>query len=292
MKKRSYSNLKRYMDLSTAAWEDRNIKSIGYAEVEDVLYAQDVSNKTKSNMRSCLHDFWQWLRRRRVITLAQMPEFPVINFELAWRNVIDQETQQAIIQEVYNISHTINIKIWLGIKWLSVYIAIRPGELLNVQEKHIDAHGGLLFIPHPKEKKPKIIPLLDEDIELLKSIPRGLPDLYFFRHGKGIQSVKPGAKFGQRYLYKWWKKACSNLGIEGVDLYGGTRHSTATALGQVMSPEQIRMGTMHSTNKAFERYFQGKARQAKDVYKAVQNLQHTYNQKDKEGKGKVLKFKE
>jgi hypothetical protein len=49
-------------------------------------------------------------------------------------------------------------------------------------------------------------------------------------------------------------KACKNLGIEGVDLYGGTRHSSARALRQYCSPEEIKRATMHSTNKAFDRY--------------------------------------
>jgi len=52
-------------------------------------------------------------------------------------------------------------------------------------------------------------------------------------------------------------KACPNLIIEGVDLYGGTRHTTTTALSKVLTPEQIkRSGTGHNTNKAFERYLQ------------------------------------
>jgi len=33
------------------------------------------------------------------------------------------------------------------------------------------------------------------------------------------------AKLGNRYFEKWWKKACENLKIKGVFLYGGTRHS-------------------------------------------------------------------
>jgi len=295
VKRRSYNNLKRYMTLAGDAWGDANIKKIGYAEIEDLLFEQPVSDKTRSNMRSCLHDFWMWLRRRRVITLAQVPEFPTINFELGWRTIIDIETQQRIVQEVYRISHDVNIKIWLGIKWLSTYISMRPGEMLALKESHVDARQGTLIIPHPKEKKPKIIFLTEDDAELLRELLRnskGLPDLHFFRHGKGIQSVKPGSKFGQRYLYKWWKKACANLGIEGVDLYGGTRHSTATALGEVMTPEQIKTGTMHTTNKAFDRYYQGKARDARRVYSAVQNLQQTYNQKEDKERGKVLKFKE
>ncbi|MFH2218350.1 MAG: hypothetical protein ABII68_01660 [Pseudomonadota bacterium] len=84
-----------------------------------------------------------------------------------------------------------------------------------------------------------------------------MPDLYFFRHVKGISGVEAGRRFGNRYFYKWWKKASANLGIEGVDLYGGTKHTTATALSKVLTPEQIkRGGTGHNTNKAFERYLQ------------------------------------
>jgi len=45
------------------------------------------------------------------------------------------------------------------------------------------------------------------------------------------------------------------LGIENVDLYGGTRHSTAIALTEFATPEQIKRATMYSTNVAFERYY-------------------------------------
>lgn len=47
------------------------------------------------------------------------------------------------------------------------------------------------------------------------------------------------------------------MGVFGVDLYGGTRHSSVTDLGKYFSPEEIKTkGTLHSTNKAFDRYFQ------------------------------------
>lgn len=259
------------------SWGFTNVKNVGYAEIEDFLFNQDVSDKTRANIKSCLHDFFMWLKKRRVITQQQFPEFPDVKFELGWRTIVDIKTQQEIINEVYRISHQINPKIWLGIKWLSVYIALRPGELINLKESDVNVRDGSLVIPHPKEKKPKIIYLLGDDIELLKSIPRGLPDLYFFRHTTSIQGCKPGQRFGSKYLYKWWKKACGNLSIEGVDLYGGTRHSTTTALSEELTPEQIKAGTLHSTNKAFERYFQGEARNAKIVYRTAQNLQHPAN---------------
>jgi hypothetical protein len=63
------------------------------------------------------------------------------------------------------------------------------------------------------------------------------------------------------------KKACKNLGIEGIDLYGGTRHSSAKALRKHRTPEEIRRATMHSTNKAFDRYFSMESDDLRSIYK-------------------------
>ncbi len=266
VKKGSFKNISSCIKRAKKEWEDKNIKSIGYAELEDFFQSLPLTNKTKSNYRSILHTFWSWLRKRRILKTDQIPEFPEISFELAFRKTIDKETQQAILEELRQISSKENIKIWLGIKFLSTYISIRPVELINIQEKHIDTKNGFLIIPHPKEKRPKIVPLTDEDIEILNGFPVGLPDLYFFRHKTGKGGVQAGTKFGDRYLYKWWKRACKNLGIEGVDMYGGTRHSSALAMTEFATPEQIKSATMHTTNRAFERYYQVSKSELKDLY--------------------------
>ncbi|MGD9354527.1 MAG: hypothetical protein PVI72_16495, partial [Desulfobacterales bacterium] len=179
--------------------------------------------------------------------------------------------------EVKRISWDINPKIWLGIKLLATYIKIRPGEMRNVRERDINLESGFIHIPHPKEgskKQGKFAHLDDEDIELLKRFPRSInPDFYFFRHVSGRSGVNAGEQFGPKYFKKWWDKACANLGIEGVDLYGGTKHSTATALGELLTPEQIkRGGTGSATNKAFERYFQPKRTESLKVTAAVKQL--------------------
>jgi hypothetical protein len=50
-------------------------------------------------------------------------------------------------------------------------------------------------------------------------------------------------------------RACTELGVTGVSLYPGTKHSTVTARGGILTPEEIkRGGTGHQTNAAFERY--------------------------------------
>ena len=45
------------------------------------------------------------------------------------------------------------------------------------------------------------------------------------------------------------------------------------------SPEQIKRGTMHHTNKAFERYFQTELEDSRKIYKVTQGAKE---------KGKVL----
>jgi hypothetical protein len=64
----------------------------------------------------------------------------------------------------------------------------------------------------------------------------------------------------------WWKKACANLGVEGVDLYGGTRRSSVTAQREFCTPEEIKRATIHSTNQAFERYCQTDAEELRKIY--------------------------
>lgn len=269
IKKRSFTNVRNYITRAITAWETKNIKTIGYAEIEDLLIEarkSGLSPKSVSNMKSVLHSFWTWLLNRQVINLAQMPKFPATPFELGFRKTINKATQETILQEVHRISYSVNPKIWLGIRWLSIYISIRPGELVRIKEQDIDTHQGYITIPSPKEKKPKIVPILPQDAEIVRSLPKGFPELPFFRHLPGISGCTAGEPFGEKYFYKWWKKACANLGIEGVDLYGGTRHSSARALRQYRTPEEIKRATMHSTNKAFERYFQIEAEDLRGIY--------------------------
>lgn len=275
VKHKSYNNLFNYMRKASSAWGKKNIKTIGYAEIEDFLLGQDVSDKTRANMRSCLHSFWTWLYQRKVITIYELPEFPKIKFKLGYRKIIDKQTQKAIIDEVYRLTYHINPKIWLGIKWLATYISIRPGELVMIKENDLDLNIGCFILGHEytKEGRDKFVPMLPEDRDLIKSLPRGLPHLPFFRHLPGISGCKSGQPFGKRYFYKWWKRACENLGVDGVDLYGGTRHSTITGLRQFLSPEEIKVGTMHRTNKALDRYLHV---QNKDILHVYQVASQTF----------------
>ena len=77
---------------------------------------------------------------------------------------------------------------------------------------------------------------------------------------------------GKQRLYRDWKEACRNLGIEGVDLYRGTKHSTAMGLRAVATFEEVRKMTGHTTNKAFDRYLQLQGEVMKELYGRRKNL--------------------
>jgi predicted nucleic acid-binding Zn ribbon protein len=265
-----YRNIKRDIEKAVKVWGQTNVKAIGYGEIQDFLDGLELSSKSKSEVRSTLHSFFTWLCLRE--KNISMPDMPVIKFECGWRNIVSLDTQQAILNEVRRISWDTNPKIWLGIKWLATYIAFRPNELRNLKESEINI-SGFFVVPKPKEKTPKLIAMLPEDIELYNEY-RGIPNLYFFRHVKGNGNAKPGTQFGKDYLYKWWKKACSNLGIEGVDLYGGTRHSTATSLSEHFSETDImQAGTIHKSNKAARRYIQAQKNASLQIYQKAAEMQ-------------------
>jgi integrase len=268
VKKHSWDGLKNTMRKAQNEWGNRNVKEIGYAEIEDFLFGtlKHLSDKSISNARMVLFGFFNWLRRRRVLSVSQLPDFPDSPFELAFRKTISKSTQEAVLLELHDLVERNNPRIWVAIKWLSTYISIRPGELIRVKEGEIDRNNGFILIPHPKEKKPKIVPLTDDDVQLVSSLPVSFPQLPFFRHLSSFGSAVAGRQFGHNYLYTWWKKACANLGIEGVDLYGGTRHSSVIALGEHFTPEQLRKASMHSTNAAFERYYRIRPKEVLDVY--------------------------
>ncbi|MCP4113265.1 MAG: hypothetical protein GY749_48340 [Desulfobacteraceae bacterium] len=81
-------------------------------------------------------------------------------------------------------------------------------------------------------------------------------------------------------------------GVEGVDLYGGTRHSSAMALRDLASPEQIKRSMMTSTNKAFERYFRIESEEVRDIYQLTREGKPVGYQNDAPEKSNIVNIKD
>ena len=192
--------------------------------------------------------------------LPEMPRFPDYDFnpneDMKLRKVVNKETQENILDAVRKHSAP---RVYLGCRFLATYINVRPGELLNVKEKDYNREKGLLTIRVHKGSRtiPKVVALLEEDNQLLASLPTGFPEMPLFRHDNVGKGVRPGDGLGKSAFYRAWKNGCKHVGVRGVDLYGGTRHSSAIALYEDagVTPEQIKSATGHATSQSFMRYF-------------------------------------
>jgi integrase len=251
-----WNNKKWHLSYAIDFFQHKNIKTIGFAELEDFLtwLPDKLSGKSKYDILCDLKTFFRWSCRRKKVPYPD--EWPVVKYKLGWRKTVTKEEQQQVLDEIKRLTYHYNPKIWIGVKWLCTYISIRPDSLMNIKEGDFDfeLRGVRLWVN--KEEDPRFIPMLDEDLDIVKSFPKALPGVYFFRHHNKRKGVKKSSqRMGRDYLYNKAKEAMKNLGIDGVDLYGLTRHSSARALRKLHTPEEIKRATMHSTNKAFERYF-------------------------------------
>lgn len=253
VRKTSFQSMTNHLEKAQEYFGHLNVKDIRYSHLEDFLATLTIGEKTKHNVMATLHSMFVWMKKRQDI--HEVPDFPEIKFELGYRKTVGKEIQQSILDDIQQHEP---FKVWLGIRFLATYISIRPMELMNITYANVDLKNGYLYIPHPKEKKYKAVPILSDDVELLAKLPKALSGMYVFGEER---------RYGENRFYKAWKRACGRLGINGVDLYGGTRHSSARALRKHFSPEEIKRATMHSTNAAFERYFCMEAEDVRSIYR-------------------------
>ena len=244
-------NLQRAIDFFG---ESTHIKEIQDGELEDLAHFLDVASKTKHNImtdvKACFK--WVWRRNRKTFNMNDFPEFPVIQFEMETRRHVSKEIQWSIMEQVERM---FPIRTYLAIRWLIAYPKIRPGDIATITEGDINRETGMVRIPHPKERRVKYIYLIEEDIELVNTLPLAMPSMPFFRHEKSGHGVKIGQSFGKNYLHRRWDEACCALGVEGISLYPGTKHSSITGLNTMgYSPEDIQTNATGHLSTAFRRY--------------------------------------
>ena len=256
----SFHHIKRYIIKASLFFGDTNVKNIKRKDIRDFLDTLKVSDKTKKNYASQLHDFWYnfLYEEEEILDLSQLPKFPKIDVQLGFRKLVDIDIREKIIDKLKEMSYDRNPKIWLAVDLLCTYNSLRPGDLRRLREGDIDLDYGVLTFWRPTKSKnkkdPKVIRirLLNFHIAEFRSLKKQYPavdSVLFFR--------KPDNEpFGINLLYKTWKKACKVIGIHDVDLYGGTRHSSITAIAKAAGKDKARKYSGHLTNKAFDRYCQ------------------------------------
>jgi integrase len=274
-KRKSFSNIRHYIKVAQEHFGETNVKHINSADIDEFLFGlPNISEKTRANYKSTLSDFWTQIKKWKIISLAELPDFTEIEIdvELGYRNFTTWEVQAKIIDKIKEMAK--NPKQWFGIELLCVYTKLRPQDLLKLTEGDIELDPGMLYIHHPTKKKNQLltIRLAPEHVEMFRHFKKkflALPNVKFFRHLPGVSGVANGAPFGEKYFYKAWVAACKELGIEGLDLYGGTRHTTTTEIAKLEGKDAAKRHSGHQTNKAFDRYCQMDEQESSEMAQRV-----------------------
>lgn len=269
-------------------WGNRNVKEINYGEIEALLLnleGKGLSSKYRHDILWCLRMFWSWLAKLGVkgggVKRDEVPDFPHVKYSMPFRTIISKEDQGRILARIRERTWDDNPRIYVACMFLSTYVNMRPNELRQIKEGDLELDLGRIKLTSTKEGHEKYVFLLDEDVELLRGFPRGFPNLHFFRHINGNGKAKPGQQFGASYLWNEWRKACQDLGIEGVPLYPGTRHSSEVAAREAgASPEEIWRAAGTRSNMARQRYLLVQGNELRKMYRSMkptvgQNTIHT-----------------
>jgi integrase len=235
---------------------ERSVKDLTYDDIESFFYyilGLGLAEKTAKNNCDTLRAFYNWLLKNRTIKPEEAPVWPSFDADMKKHPVIDLETQELILSK---IQENEDPKVWLACSLLARHINVRPGELLQIEEGEIDLRLGLIRIgpEKTKTKSETILYLYDDEIEALSAFPKTFPKMRFFRHTTTVGGVEIGSPMGDKLWNRAWCRAAKKLGIEGVTLYPGTKHSTASAVANSEGLEAAKAMTGHKTNAAFLRY--------------------------------------
>ena len=212
--------IKNYLKPYFSGKDVREIRTIDLKDFVRQL-PDRLSPKTQKNILDVLQNFFNSLLEDEVI--ERKPVFPKIHVpepEIKW---CPREVQDMILNAIPE-KHRF-------IFFFLTRQGLRPGEAIALKWEDIDLQNGILTVKRTvsnrkivkRTKTKKVRPRLihPEILDILKSIPRGLPHTFLF--------INPntGRPYGIDTIQRIWRKTVIKLGID-ITLYQATRHSVAS----------------------------------------------------------------
>jgi len=235
-------------------FKSKDIRELRTADIQDFysfLKKKNLSLKTIYNILAELKALLNFAKKREDI--EKVPVFPKVKVEekpIVW---LTKEQQMNLLKAIPEKHRPIFI-------FLFTY-GCRPGEARALKWDCIDFINKLIYIKRtfshrklveiPKEGKWKVFPLLPHIEKLFKHLYKNRTGVseFVFVPGSG------GKWYGEKILPKLWKKACKDVGIDGVTLYEGVRHSFAMQrLSAGFSYEEVGACLGHSDVRTTRRY--------------------------------------
>jgi len=226
---------------------ETDIRDMGTRAINDFYLTLDASPKYVKNildaLRKMLQDAIDWG------DIGLIPKFPKIDVPEPDIKTIDLDQQDSIINSIPDQMDRAFI-LFLA------RLMLRPCEPRalyweDVDLKHhrvtIRRHYSLNTIrPATKSKNIKVLPLDGELEQALLTIPRHLTSPFVFWK-------KNGHPFSESWARKLWKRVCKQMGVE-IQLYQGTKHSSATELADREGVDMAQEFLYHTNRATTKRY--------------------------------------
>jgi len=235
-------------------FKGKDIREIRTANVQDfysALKKEKLSSKTIYNILAELKALLNFAKKREDI--EKVPVFPNVKVEEKPIYWLTQEQQKRILEALPEKHRPI-------FRFMFAY-GTRPGEARALKWDCVDFVNKLIYIKRtfshrklvqiPKEGKWKVLPLLPEIEQMLKSLYANTKKKtkFVFSPGSGADH------YGEKILPKLWKEACNRVGIKGITLYEGVRHSfVMQRLTAGFSYEEVGACVGHSTPQTTRKY--------------------------------------
>jgi len=256
-------------------FRNRLIPALGTHDVRDIrgYHLHELMEKlldsglSKSSVKKCfveLRAFFNWLRKLdRIEKLPTFPDHDVKPEEPPIRWLSPE--QQALILSHVPPEHRNIIE-------FGFLTGLRIGELRALMWDAVDLREGYAIIHRsfsldrlvetPKEKAPKVIPLVGRIREIIEEQARSKRSMFVFSYRDRNRWIA----YPYKRLLAIWKQACEKAGIN-ISLYAAIRHSFAMQrLKGGYSYEEVGAALGHKSPQTTRRYARLRAEMVESIF--------------------------
>lgn len=233
-----------------AGWRGKVLGDVDVQSLEEWEYLlatkAKLGAKTRRNVLSAFHSFLVWVQDQR--PAYAIPKFPWPETDEHQPMILSPEMQANVLAAIPEEER--------GIFLFMAETLVRPSEarVLRVRDWMVESNqvrvaraakdqktGAGSVIRGLKTRNAKVVPILS--FEMFDWLQSHVPPERRLADGDGPLFVNPDGRNGLWFSH-WalayaWEKACARVGIQGVRMYEGLKHSSATALKALGADDRV-----------------------------------------------------
>jgi len=248
-------------------WEEKSLADISRASVEEwslwLATDRNLSPKSRRNVLAGFHSFLSWVAED-VQPGWEPPRFTWPELDERQPTVLSQELQRKVLNAIPEPRR--------GIFLAMAACLIRPSEARALRKRDWTVQGNELRVSRAakdratrgvvrglKSRNVKTVPIVDNDLTawLLQRVGTEAiladPDGPLFENPAGHEE----GWWSETAMRRVWANACKRVGVTGVGLYEGTKHSTATRLKALGADDRVLQSLMGHRDVRSVRFYAG-----------------------------------